>query len=72
MRHANIATTMGYYVALDSADVADELWAKFGTAEGENRPTYNTPYNKTPGQPPETETAPAESSTEAVGTKEVI
>ena len=27
MRHADIGTTMKYYVAQDAADVADELWA---------------------------------------------
>jgi integrase len=61
MRHSSIDTTMGYYVALDSADVADELWAKFGT-EG----AYNNPYNKRPQQTPETEKAPADESTEAL------
>ncbi len=61
MRHSSIDTTMGYYVALDSADVADELWAKFGT-----KGTYNNPYNKRPQQAPATETAPADDSTEAV------
>ena len=69
MRHANIATTMGYYVALDSADVADELWAKFGTTEGHTA-AYNTAYKKRPQQAPKPETAPAESSTEAVDMKE--
>ena len=59
MRHANIATTMGYYVALDAGDVADDLWAKFGA-------TYNNPYNKRPLTAPEAETAPADESTEAV------
>jgi integrase len=34
MRHANIATTMGYYVALDSADVADELWGQVWHGRG--------------------------------------
>ena len=60
MRHANIATTMGYYVALDSADVADDLWSKFQTVEGETPSPYNTPYNKRPQQAPEAETATAE------------
>jgi integrase len=59
MRHSNIGTTMAYYVDLDSADVADDLWAKFGT-EG----AYNNPYNKRPRQAPETEKAPADESTE--------
>ena len=30
MRHASIGTTMGYYVDLDSDDVADQLWADWG------------------------------------------
>ncbi len=64
MRHANIATTMGYYVALDAGDVADDLWANFGA-------TYNNPYNKRPGAAPEAEAAPAESSMEAVTSKQV-
>lgn len=36
MRHSTVQTTMTYYVEIDAADVADELWAKFGntTAEG--------------------------------------
>ncbi len=65
MRHASIDTTMSYYVALDSADVADELWAKFG-------PTYNRPYDNQPGTGKKAKTAPAESSTKAVEPKEVI
>jgi hypothetical protein len=32
MRHADIATTMNYYVAQDSDDVADELWAGYKPA----------------------------------------
>jgi len=67
MRHANIATTMAYYVALDSADVADELWAKFTPAE-----PYNNAYNSCPRQAPETEKAPVNESTEAVVSKEVM
>ena len=31
MRHSSIQTTMACYVDLDSAEVADELWANFGT-----------------------------------------
>lgn len=34
MRHASIETTMGYYVDLDSADVADQLWAAYGEEQG--------------------------------------
>jgi integrase len=69
MRHASIETTMGYYVALDSADVADELWAKWGGSEGQKAPPYNTPYNNRPERSQETETAPVDESTEAVENK---
>jgi integrase len=30
MRHSTVQTTMTYYVDIDAAEVADELWAKFG------------------------------------------
>ena len=30
MRHADIGTTMKYYVHLDAAEVVEDLWAKFG------------------------------------------
>ena len=63
---------MAYYVTMGADEVADELWGKFGTVEGEKPSTYNNPYNKAPGKPQETETAPAESSTEAIETKQVI
>ncbi len=33
-RHASITTTLSYYVDLDAADLADELWAKHGPAAG--------------------------------------
>jgi hypothetical protein len=55
---------LGYYVALDSADVADELWAKFG-------PAYNTAYNNQPGTAEKAEKTPAEPSTEALASKEI-
>ena len=67
MRHAEIATTMKYYVTMDADSVADELWGKgWGETSG------NTFGNSCPKQAPEVETAPAESSTEAVEAKEVI
>jgi integrase len=77
MRHSAIETTMGYYVALDSADVADELWASYGTPtsgqpKGENGATYNNPYNNRPGTAKKAETPPVESSTETLDAKEVI
>ena len=59
MRHGSVDTTMGHYVALDSADVADELWAKFGAP-------YNISYNSGPEHAPETEMGPADESTEPV------
>jgi hypothetical protein len=30
MRHSRIGTTMNYYVDLDAAEVADQLWASYG------------------------------------------
>jgi integrase len=42
MRHASIQTTMAYYVDLDAAEVADELWAKFGAKEGNRVPEGNS------------------------------
>jgi integrase len=35
-RHANIATTLSYYVDLDADVVADELWAKHAATAGNN------------------------------------
>jgi hypothetical protein len=40
-------------------------------AEGQNGPIYNNTYDEQPAQPLETETAPAESSTEVMEMKEV-
>ena len=45
MRHASIATTMGYYVDLDVDEMADELWANHGPAVGKNLPLGNTSGN---------------------------
>ena len=64
MRHAEIATTMKYYVTMDADTVADELWGR-GWDSG------NTSGNNRPETTPKAETAPAESSTEAVEPKEV-
>ena len=49
MRHADIGTTMEYYVSTTADDVADDLWAKFpGTAD--NTPgACNTSGNILPG-----------------------
>jgi len=40
MRHADISTTLKYYVSQDAADVGDELWAGWGN--GENAAAGNT------------------------------
>ncbi len=44
-RHADIGTTMKYYVAQDAADVADELWAGFAPKDDKKGQVYNTSYN---------------------------
>ena len=36
MRHANVQTTMQYYVDLDVDEMADDLWAKHPATVGEN------------------------------------
>ena len=38
MRHAEIGTTMKYYVTIDADDVADEFWGQ-NWESGNNRPT---------------------------------
>jgi hypothetical protein len=48
MRHSAIQTTMSYYVDLDAAEVADELWAKFSTTQGNNGPQGNISGNSQP------------------------
>ena len=68
MRHAEIATTMKYYVTMDADSVADELWGKdwdSATLPG------NTFGNNRPQQAPKAETAPADVSTEAVDNQDV-
>ena len=42
MRHRSIATTEAYYVQLDADELADELWADFGAAEGKTAAAGNT------------------------------
>jgi hypothetical protein len=62
MRHAEIATTMKYYVTMDADAVADELWGRDwdqGNIRGDSRPK----------QAKKPETAPADVSTEAVDNK---
>jgi len=59
MRHAEIATTMKYYVTIDADAVADAVW-------GQDWEAGNSFGNNQPQKAPRTETAPAEVSTEAV------
>ncbi|MCC6124719.1 MAG: site-specific integrase [Pirellulales bacterium] len=47
MRHANIQTTMSFYVNLDAEEIADNLWADFGQEKPQNGNTCgNTPTEK--------------------------
>jgi hypothetical protein len=49
MRHSAIQTTMTYYVDLDSAEVADQLWASWGNSQTEgNKPGNKTQETTTP------------------------
>jgi integrase len=61
MRHSSIQTTMAYYVDLDAADVADQLWASYGNNPSQGNILGNIGRNgaKKP------ERAPADESTEA-------
>jgi len=64
MRHAEIATTMKYYVTIDADAVADELW-------GRDWEAGNTLGNNRPRKAPETEAAPADISTEAIDNQDL-
>jgi integrase len=44
-RHAHISTTMGFYVTLDAADVANDLWAGHVATLGNTPAVGNTPGN---------------------------
>ena len=48
MRHSAIQTTMGFYVDLNAAEVADDLWAKFGVSEGNSPAQGNISGNIDP------------------------
>ena len=48
MRHAAIQTTMSFYVDLDAAEVADQLWASYGNTPAAG----NTLGNTGPKMPP--------------------
>jgi integrase len=50
-RHANIATTLAYYVDLDADAMADELWAKHTATTGNNGAAGNTSGNNGPETP---------------------
>lgn len=50
-RHANIATTLAYYVDLDADAMADELWAKHAATAGNTGPAGNTFGNNGHKQP---------------------
>jgi integrase len=62
MRHSSIGTTMAYYVDLDSADVADQLWKGWGNATAEG----NIPGNIGPNVAKKSEEATGDESTEAL------
>ena len=51
MRHSSIETTMSYYVDLDAAEVADQLWAGFGPKTGNGLQNGNTCGNTGPKTP---------------------
>ena len=40
MRHANIQTTLKYYVAIEGDDIAEELWKNFAPVTANNE-TFN-------------------------------
>jgi hypothetical protein len=48
MRHADLSTTMGYYVGSNAQSTAASLWAAYGKAGGNNPPTGNTFGNNGP------------------------
>jgi hypothetical protein len=56
MRHANVQTTMQYYVDLDVDEMADDLWANYPATAGGNPPSGNISGNIGP----ETDTGLAE------------
>ena len=47
-RHASIQTTLSYYVDLDAADLAEDLWAKHPATPGNTSGTGNTLGNIAP------------------------
>ena len=65
MRHAEIATTMKYYVTMDADAVADQLWGR-DWESGEHRAQGNILGNIRPEAALETKKAPVDESTEAL------
>jgi integrase len=59
MRHANVATTMRYYVDLEAGEVADDLWDRFGP-DGQSGNTSGN--NRTAAPSPTTGGANADAS----------
>ncbi len=50
MRHSSTTTTEAYYVHMDAAEVADELWGKYGCQSGSLQQSSNTPPVESVGQ----------------------
>ncbi len=50
MRHSTVQTTMAYYVDLDAADVADQLWAGYTATAGSDSAQGNISGNNRPKQ----------------------
>lgn len=48
MRHADIKTTMSYYVDIDATDIADGLWATFKQEKIQNGNTYGNTLTEKP------------------------
>jgi integrase len=49
MRHADIGTTLRYYVDLNADAIADQLWAADGNIHGNNGP--KRPSETSPSKP---------------------
>jgi integrase len=50
MRHADISTTMNFYVGLNSDEVADDLWARWDENAGNGSPPCSALPQVAPGQ----------------------
>ncbi len=49
MRHADISTTLKYYVTLDSDDLGQKLWKQFGPQAGEGIPVHSESTDSSQG-----------------------